>query len=170
VSPSPSTSSSPKAEPGTLRLTSFRYNKGRKRFSGVLVSSDKACRVHRKVEVRKVAPGKDDLVGKARSGSVGAWTLKRKNSHGRFYAEAPATKHPVLCEGALSKKVEVKKPRKNPGTVTTLPPATGTSVPPTTQPTSTTPTTQPPTTQPPTTQPPTSTTCVDKPGPDPCDF
>lgn len=168
ASPTPSPSSSPQIKRVKVRLTRFTYRKGNARFAGVLVSAKAVCMVHRGIEVKKVGPGEDESIGRARSGAAGSWHLTRHDMQGRFYAEAPLVKRAVTCESARSKQLAVKRTkRKHPGTVTTLPPST---TPTTVPPPSTTPTTQPATTQPPTTQPPTSTTCVNKPGPDPCDF
>lgn len=65
---------------------SIRYDPPR--FFGRLFAAEPRCQLRRLVRVKKVRPGPDRLIGRARTDRRGNWEVPHANARGRFYATA----------------------------------------------------------------------------------
>jgi hypothetical protein len=73
-------------------------------FHGKVKSKSDACIAERKVRLYSERPGKDALLGKARTNARGRWTIRMEPTPGVYYARVKST---GSCKGDVSRPVVI---------------------------------------------------------------
>jgi hypothetical protein len=110
TSTSPTASTSPKPGGGDTYSAklSIDYSKKKESFVGK-VDSKSICQKARRVDLFKIAPGKDQNLGHALTNNKGKYRIPYPDANGRFYAKARkfTPERNTTCKGATSKTISV---------------------------------------------------------------